>query len=50
MLALGVPKLSGKIHPSQRWCDVGDGAPVLNYEAEVGVAKGGSEGKKIKKK
>lgn len=44
VLVLGVPKLSGKVHPSQRWCDVGDGAPVLNYEGEVGVDKG-SEGK-----
>lgn len=45
VLALGVPKLSGKVHPSQRWCDVGDGAPVLSYEVGVGVDKGGSEGK-----
>lgn len=32
VLALGVPKLPGKVHPSQRRCDVRDGASVLSYE------------------
>lgn len=45
MLEREVPKRSGKGHPSQKWCDVRGGAPVLSFEGEVGIDKGGSDGK-----